>query len=297
MKQAGVIIGRFQTPHLHEGHKHLIESVRMVSEEVIIFVGTTGGQSTNTDPLDYATIYWMLKKAYPSALVCKLLDVPSDVIWSHKLDEYILDIVEKSEEDYEVTLYGSRDSFMSHYEGRYPTQEVEKLSDHNATELRQGIKRPENFSHLFRQGMIHAANQRYPTSYQAIDCAILDRGNNVLLGKKEGDNDFRFVGGFVDPTDCSLEDTAIREVYEETKVDISEVQYIGSSRIDDHRYRKSEDAIMTAFFIGYICAGTPTASDDIAEVIWVPLDCVIDVIQRGHRDLALMLINHLGGEK
>jgi len=38
----------------------------------------------------------------------------------------------------------------------------------------------------------------YPTSYQAVDVAIL-KGDQILLGKKKKDGDlWRFIGGFAD---------------------------------------------------------------------------------------------------
>lgn len=289
MRQLGVIIGRFQTSHLHPGHEHLIESVRHVSDREIILLGCTGGQATETDPLDFEVRYDMLHKQYPAAIIEPIYDCPSDVKWTHQLDR----IIERLKHDNEyVTLYGARDSFISHYSGKFETEEVTTLSDYSATQIRNSIKRPGNFAHLFREGMIYAANNRYPTSYQAIDIAILDEEGNVLLGKKDGDEKLRFVGGFVDPVDHSLEVTACREAQEETGCIIEKAIYIGSARIDDHRYRKSNDGIMTAFFYGFHHSGTPAAADDLASVEWVPLDRVKEVIQEGHVGLAEMLADH-----
>ncbi len=120
---------------------------------------------------------------------------------------------------------------------------------------------------LLRHGNLH----RYPTSFQATDCVIRNIHNQQLLvGRKKGSKLFRFVGGFVDPKDQSLEDACQREKFEESGVfECSRPKYLFSFRVKDPRYINSIDKVMTAVFICEYIFGKPEAGDDIEEVAWV----------------------------
>lgn len=122
----------------------------------------------------------------------------------------------------------------------------------------------------------------YPTSFQAVDIVIHNkRTNEILLGSKWQDKtrtapkkEKRFVGGFVDPADPSLEYAAMREKSEEAGIslELSKPLYIGSFRVDDPRYRESIHKIMSAVFYCEYLFGFAKAGDDIAAVEWVSLD-------------------------
>lgn len=114
---------------------------------------------------------------------------------------------------------------------------------------------------------------KYPTSFQAVDCLIFnDDCTQILLGKKPNQEKWRFIGGFVDPKDQSLEDAASRELNEEVKGIIAHriPTYLGSFRVNDPRYENSEDKIMSAVF--YVILDqwiSLKGGDDIQEVKWV----------------------------
>jgi 8-oxo-dGTP pyrophosphatase MutT (NUDIX family) len=57
------------------------------------------------------------------------------------------------------------------------------------------------------------------------------------------------VGGFVDPNDSSLEAAARREVMKEAHIEIATVEYVGSYRVDDWRFLREVDKIMTTVFV------------------------------------------------
>ena len=56
----GVIVGRFQVPNIHDGHKALFDEVAARHERLIIFVGVHPFPATKSCPLDYATRAFML---------------------------------------------------------------------------------------------------------------------------------------------------------------------------------------------------------------------------------------------
>lgn len=114
--------------------------------------------------------------------------------------------------------------------------------------------------------------KRYPTVFPTVD-VVIERDGKLLLGRKAHQHKFRFVGGFADPAlDNSYEDAAKREAKEETTLVVSEVKYLGSTRIDDPRYRGTEDCIITHLFLAKEWEGTPEPSDDIAELKWFALE-------------------------
>lgn len=109
---------------------------------------------------------------------------------------------------------------------------------------------------------------RYPTVFATVD-VVIRKGEKLLLGRKAHQSKFRFVGGFTDPAlDNSYEDAAKREAKEETGIEVKTVKYLGSTRIDDPRYRNTPDCIITHLFEATEWSGEPVASDDIAELQW-----------------------------
>jgi bifunctional NMN adenylyltransferase/nudix hydrolase len=109
---------------------------------------------------------------------------------------------------------------------------------------------------------------RYPTVFATVD-VVIRKGEKLLLGRKAHQSKFRFVGGFADPAfDNSYEDAAKREAKEETGIEVQTVKYLGSTRIDDPRYRGTPDCIITHLFEATEWSGEPVASDDIAELKW-----------------------------
>lgn len=109
---------------------------------------------------------------------------------------------------------------------------------------------------------------RYPTVFATVD-VVIRKGEKLLLGRKAHQSKFRFVGGFADPAlDNSYEDAAKREAKEETGIQVEAVKYLGSTRIDDPRYRNTPDCIITHLFEATEWSGEPVASDDIEELKW-----------------------------
>jgi bifunctional NMN adenylyltransferase/nudix hydrolase len=104
--------------------------------------------------------------------------------------------------------------------------------------------------------------------------AILNDDNTkVLLGRKPTEEKYRFIGGFVDPTDSSLEAAVIREGREEAgPLELVNISYVCSRLIDDWRYRGEKDSIMTSFFAANVAFGHEEPGDDICEVRWFDID-------------------------
>jgi bifunctional NMN adenylyltransferase/nudix hydrolase len=290
----GVLIGRFQTADLHPGHRALLDYVCARHEKVVVFLGVSPLWATTNNPLDFQAREQMLHALYPELVINYIADVGSDEKWSGALDRQIQRVVSPAQS---VVLYGSRDSFIPHYEGKYPTQEIEAEQVYSATAERKLIAAGNTKATAdFRRGVIWATQARYPTSFQAVDIACLSEdGQKILLGRKPDEDHWRFFGGFVDPEkDDSLEAAASRELSEESGIVVapSDLRYVGSTRIDDWRYRSERDQIMSALFIAKGPWGHFEPGDDIAEVKVFDLALTLPIVNE-HEELLVTLWNHI----
>lgn len=319
-KNVGVVVARFQVHRLTEGHLALLDHALEANSRVILFLGNSPLKNSTANPLDFRTRKHMVEKAYPGPgadLTIKYInDTGDNASWARALDKLIAD---ETEEGDEITLYGSRDSFIPHYlegGGEHRTEIIQTVEVRSGTETRKEIARTHAITNeAGRAAMIYASQDRFPTSYQCVDVAVLNRDAafllnpkrssygtvelqgripRILLARKKTDKLLRFFGGFVDPTDASLEAAARREVAEEANgIEIDGIKYVGSARVEDWRYAREPDGIMTALFVAQYQYGNPKPTDDLegGEVRWVALDDlkITDIVPQ-HRHLFELLL-------
>lgn len=266
----GVLVGRFQVPNLHPGHIELIQSVCETHPKVIIFLGLAPTKATRNNPLDFESRKQMILEKFPNVIVLYIKDIKSDEIWSTRLDQQILDVIGPEQT---VVLYGSRDSFISHYSGRFKCIELLQERFVSGSDIRKEISRSVMNTPEFRAGVIWATHNQYRKVYTTVDIAIFSAdGKSLLLARKPDEDLYRFVGGFSEPDSPSFEDDAAREVREETGIEVSSMEYINSYVVEDWRYKNEVDKIKTIFFATTYVFGRPTPQDDIEELRWFPLE-------------------------
>jgi len=290
----GILIGRFQIDELHDEHKKLFDEVISRHDKVLVFLGVPETLSTRKNPLDFVTRKFMLDELYGDKItaILPIRDRESDDDWSNELDYKIREIFKVES----VVLYGSRDSFIDHYTGKFDTLELLPERFISATEIRDKIKNIVHKCKKFRSGIIYSVFNRFPVVYSTVDVAIMnDDYTRILLGRKRNKKTYCFIGGFVDPTDTNLTHAVRRETHEETGLEICDEQYICSCKIDDWRYRGEEEcSIMTHFHTAKVFFGSEKANDDIEEVKWFYMnDLKKETISYQHHVLYDALIKYL----
>jgi bifunctional NMN adenylyltransferase/nudix hydrolase len=276
-----VIVGRFQVNELHEAHIDLITSVLNKHDRVLLFLGNSTIRNTLNNPLDYRARRTMIADKFPTVEIHYINDNPSDTAWTKNLDKLIGEQLLPMQT---VTLYGSRDSFLKCYTGKYTTCELEATTFISGTEVRRRVCNNYPPTADYRAGMIAATAYRFPTAFQTVDIAVVNDKGELLLARKPEEKKWRFIGGFSDPASVSLEEDAKREVQEEAGVEVGNITYLGSTLINDWRYRGEIDKIKTALFVAKYVFGKPEGADDVAEVKWVSINNLTknDIVEPHH---------------
>ncbi len=161
--RTGIIVARFQTSYLHEGHHKLIQYVLERNDRVIIFLGTTVTRLTINNPLDYKSRAKMIASEYnnPCITIAPLPNMDSDEEWSKHLDSKIFQRCNKEEE---VTLYASRGGFIETYCGEHKTEFINDIiiEGLSATEIRTAIHSTPIYTKDWREGVIWASANSLP---------------------------------------------------------------------------------------------------------------------------------------
>jgi len=297
--KAGVVVGRFQVPELHEAHKQLIAAAKLSHEKYMIFIACTSVKGSLKDPLDFDTRANMIRYQFPDAIIRRINDNPSDEIWSQELDGLIIAEVGKKK----VILYSGNNGFADNYTGRFPIREIPEIDFYRGTEIREIEGKVVPITKEGRCGVIYGVANQYPRAYPTVDVAVI-KDNSVLLGIKKNMLGLRFPGGFVDPTDKSLEDACKREVQEECGgIEIADFEYICSGLVDDWRYRGRDEKIISSFFLckyifgNYIHACTQ-ADAEFTSLKFYPINSdTLNKMAPTHRQFFKSLLNPTNDEK
>lgn len=289
----GVVIGRFQTPHLTAGHIRLLDIAVEENHDLLILVGEMPTLPNSRNPLPFYVRRAMLAERYPHAVILPVQDARSDEVWSRRVDSAIQTAFPLRH----AVLYGGRDSFAPFYSGRHPVLDLSYLNDEpclSGSDERLLLSDHWRDSEDFRAGMIHATMRLPGRVYPTVDIAVV-RGDELLIAQKPGENKWRFPGGFVDPSDASLEAAARRELHEETGLTAESLRYVSSFMINDWRNRGApEYKVCTSLFLAVAERGAPVASDDIAAVIWQSMRTLDEnEIVEEHRPLYLAVLRAL----
>lgn len=287
----GVVVARFQAPILTSAHRYLLEQVATRCGRVLVLLGTAPVPLTKRNPLDVSLRMRMVHDWWatqyptgPELLAVPLYDRPTDEEWVSQVDQAIGAVAVGSP----VTLFCGPDGagpFYTKAGGRHPVEVLDSAGGHASRVREELIPR---HTEDFRAGMIYALERKMHGPFMTVDAIIRDsaREGVVLLAHKREDGRYlRLVGGFVDVRDTSLEAAAVREVREETGLEVGNVGYVGSLPVNDWRYRGGPETIMTSLFVMARVFGSAKAADDIDSLQWMAAADVAGVIHPIHLPL------------
>jgi len=155
--EIGVVIGRFQTPYLHEGHTLIIDKAIEHAHKTLVCVGVSDYMGTERNPLDYPTIERMIKAKYPDVIVMPLPDKHNDEEWTKALNEMIALLFPNDTATIYCGRINSEESVQGGYKGPHRLQTYDKYLQLSATDLRSKITVCS--SEDFRRGVIYATKQ------------------------------------------------------------------------------------------------------------------------------------------
>lgn len=281
-----VVIGRFQTPHLHEGHIRMLHEADLRGKPLIA-IGVSPITPSAAQPLPYGARANMVKQ-HPflrtDVTTFPLNDHVSDFVWARSLRDKIYALIMPSfiqERSVKVHFMIGKDSafdcmldgspakaveFLSYellamseragYSFAYEQVRIEEEQTFSASELRGSVVTdgPTTSGLAFNEGVIWATQKRFPTAYMCVDiAAVCERRQEILLIQKYEGGPWMLPGGFTEPStdaDDPVRVDAARELYEETGVNVlsDSLEFLGHFRINDWRYRKEADKINTALY-------------------------------------------------
>lgn len=283
----GIIVGRFQTPSLHKGHRALFRHVIARHKTVLVVLGTTYTPSEN-DPYAYEIRVGMITSTFPKQrfkFICSEALPPKDQARSRVLDLRIKAAIGDSK----AVLYGSSDSIVHTYQGAYPKRELKPVRSPRATEIRNSIGIVNSVD--FRKGVAWAVRTRAAISYPTVDVAVVDGERVLLIEKADDPGEWRFPGVFFNPElDQSVEDAAERCIKKELRgVRAGSPVEIGSTKVEDWRLRRTKDTIVTYVMRAFYESGEPKPGEGISRVRWVPYQQVQRTIGKTHKPLAKLM--------
>lgn len=289
-----VIVGRFQVDQLHPVHRELIRFATDNYDSVLIVLGCPAISNSIRNPLSYEARVRMIQNEFPNVMTDRIVDTRWNQDWSLNLDSIIGKTLRPTQT---AVLIGGRDSFVQHYTGNIRAVEVESLNCEGAlwsgSEIRARLAHKVEDSRDFRAGMIYQTHGDYPRTVPTVDIAVFTQDmKNVYLVRKNGEDKFRFPGGYVEAGQ-TLEDAAYREVQEEVgDFEIEPMKYAGSMVVDDWRYRSENSNILTTLFWTVRQWGPVRIRDkqEIAEVRQFNYETLEpDMLMTEHRPLLEML--------
>lgn len=242
----GILIGRFQVPEPHEGHRFLVRQIQRECDEVLILFGSANRPRSVKNPYTYLERMRAMKQHFPRVSVAPLNDYKySDAQWmadvaatiTHMCVQIGLEL-DVPVDTIEPVLYGHHKDGNDylHWFPQYQYVNINSDIDISGTEIRNTCKAllPQSVQQdmqYFAQEAIRFKDYPYAESLN-FNCAdpVLECNGHILVvqrGGLPGVGNWALPGGFKNHNE-TFQDCAIRELLEETNVRVPEKVLRGS---------------------------------------------------------------------
>lgn len=306
-------IGRFQIPHI--SHIRIIERALEQADQVLLLVGSSNVARSPKNPFTFLERKIMLESCFPGVplIVLPIRDFPyQEDRWLAEVQGAVSRVA-KTQGAQEIRITGHFKDDSSYYLDRFPQWPLipqPNFAGRSATELRDlylspapgsdmvlrsGVPGPvfdflEQFKRLPAYDLLcaeYAALQRYhkqweaapyPVTFVTVDNVVVHTGHILVVERKAspGKGLLALPGGFLNHRE-TLFDSAVRELFEETRLKIPEKVVRGSlrgSRVFDHPDRSLRGRTIThAYHFEFPEGPLPKVrgGDDAAAAHWMPL--------------------------
>jgi bifunctional NMN adenylyltransferase/nudix hydrolase len=309
-----VLVGRFQP--IHSAHVEIINRAALLADNLIIVVGSAHQPRTFKNPFTFDERAKMIKSATAGLDVNIIIrpnidTIYNDQAWAVRVQKIVADNTTPGST---VGIIGHKKDESSFYLDMFPQwtfENVDKVQPLGATDIRglyfkhdtnpnficsvvpettleflakfkdtvhfQQIIREREFVEKHKQ---QYASLPYPPIFSTADAVVICSGHVLMIKRRAepGKGLWALPGGYVNAaTDKSVEDTAIRELREETLIKVPAPVLRGSivrSRVFDAIDRSPRGRIIThAFYIQLAGGELPRVkgNDDAEKARWIPI--------------------------
>ena len=311
MKNLGFLIGRFQP--LHAGHRSIIRQAAKLCKHLVVIVGSANAAPSVKNPWSYLERKTKIDLFLYHEEIKNVTVVPmNDYRYNNnKWQVDVENIITDASIDHNccgVTMFGF-DKPDNKYLGWFDHYEFVNLqSGFNvcATDVRNSyfkagnmgfpIEVMEDYNYFVKEKEQFSPYPYLDTlNFCCSDSVVICNGHILLIKriKAPGRNHWALPGGFKNNNETFLE-CAVRELIEETNLDVSENELYDASVINfDHVFDAPNRAAMGiprithAFLFKLATMPKVTPSDDALEAEWVPIDkCLNELpMHDDHRDI------------
>lgn len=310
-----VLIGRFQP--FHNAHLEIIKRSTALCDKLIIIAGSAAQPRTYKNPFTVEERARMIRAATGGLAMQIIVESNTDSIyndtsWAVRIQA----IVNKHTifGDERIAIIGHKKDDSSFYLDMFPQwgyENVEEIEPLSAVNIRD-LYFKESVNYNFLKGVIpqttydflldfahkdeyrqiikerefvetykkQYASLPYPPIFSTADAVVVQSGHVLMIKRRAepGKGLWALPGGYVNAnTDKSVEDAAIRELREETKIKVPEPVLRGNivrSKVFDAIDRSPRGRIIThAFYIQLPDGELPKVkgADDAEKARWVPI--------------------------
>jgi ADP-ribose pyrophosphatase YjhB (NUDIX family) len=129
----------------------------------------------------------------------------------------------------------------------------------------------------------------------AASAVVADSEGRILLARRRDNDLWTIPGGAMEPGE-TIAQCAVREVKEETGVDVEVVALVGIYSNPNHVVEYSDGEVRQQFSICFACrptGGTPAGSDETSEVAYFTSDEIVGL--EVHPSIRLRIAHYLSG--